>query len=303
MDCGDPNESAETCGLEWFEAFSAQCAGVGSLAGLIAGAALGAITSAVLAAAFAGSLAVIGAIIGFCACRLSPNRLPRITPGDVSIVGIVNDVGRSLPLFPFGDGDFLFNIRCVDRRLLATNSDGAAACIRTKAGGPEYLHCEITSNVTAFGCAGAIAGASAGAAVGVVAGTAAGAAVAAACLATGIFAPLCILAAIIIALIIGAAATGAGGLAGGAVGSAAGVAADEIENQVGDADADVVTCGDIVVFSGDFVTDADHNWNEIHELKSAMVIDQEITNCDEALELAAAIGAGLMIHPKHGHGG
>ncbi len=298
MDCGDPSESAETCGLEWFESFSARCAGVGTLAGLIAGAALGAIAGPFLAAALAGSLGVIGALIAFCACRLSAARLPRITPTDLTVVGIVIDIGRSLPLFPFGDGDYLFNIECVDRRLLATGADGSGACVRTKAGGPEYLHCEITSNVTAFGCAGAIAGAAVGAAVGTVAGAGAGLAVAALCLALGIFAPLCILAAILVALFVSAASTGAGALAGGALGSAAGLAADEIEDQVGDADADVVTCGDTVVFSGDFVTDADHNWNEIHDLKSAMVIDRELSGCDEAIKLSSAVGAGLAVHPR-----
>ena len=304
--CGDPSQSAETCDLPWYQAFSALCAGVGTLAGIIAGAALGGLSLTVATAALAGSGAVIGALVAYCACRMSPQRLAKINPpsdprtGLTSAAGIIIDIGRSFPIFPWGDGDYLFNIKCVNPGLLSTQADGTPACIRTKdvAQGPQYLHCEITSNVTLYGCAGAIAGAAAAAPVGVGLGIAAGAAVAAACLATGIFAPLCLLAALLIALLVSSAVTGAGALAGGAIGSAAGLAADEVNDQVGQADADVIECGDAVVFSGDWVTDRDHGWNEVHDLKRAMIIDRDFQDCDRLLKTAAAVGTGLMVAPR-----
>lgn len=306
---GDPSESAETCELPWYQAFSALCAGVGTLAGAIAAAALSGAALTFVGAAWAGTGAIVGALIAYCACRMSAGRLPRIQPagdpstGETAVAGVVIDLGRALALFPFGDGDYLFNIKCVDRRFLTPQSDGTAACVRNKslADGPEYLHCEITSNVTLYGCAGAIAGAAVAAAVGVPAGVAAGAAVAAACLATGIFAPLCILAAILVALLVSAAITGAGALAGGAVGSGLGLAADEVEDQVGDAAADALHEGDAVIFSGDWVTDADHGWNEIHDINRAMVIDGGFDDCDRFRKVASALAAGLYRHPRDPH--
>src|SRR6185503_3671527 len=172
--CGDPGESAETCALPWYQAFSALCAGIGTLAGAIAGAALAGLSLTLEAGAFAGAGAVIGALIAYCACRMSAGRLARISPpgdpttGLTGVVGIIIDIGRSFPIFPFGDGDYLFNIKCVNPGFLDTQADGSAACVRTKdvVAGPQFLHCEITSNVTLYGCAGAIAGAAAAAAVG-----------------------------------------------------------------------------------------------------------------------------------------
>jgi hypothetical protein len=306
--CGDPILSAETCDLPWYRAFSALCAGVGSLAGMIAGAALGGLSVTVVSAALAGAGAVIGALVAYCACKLSPQRLAKISPagdpqtGLTTATGIIIDIGRSFPIFPWGDGDYLFNIQCVNPGLINTQFDGSAACIRTKdvVQGPRYLHCEITSNVTLYGCAGAIAGAAAAAPIGVGLGIAAGAAVAAACLATGIFAPLCLAAALLIALLVSSAVTGGGALGGGAIGSAAGLAADEVNDQVGQADADVIECGDAVVFSGDWVTDRDHGWNEIHDLKRAMIIGRDFRDCDRLLKMAAAVGTGLMVAPRAG---
>ena len=306
MACGDPGLSAETCGLPWYRAFSALCAGVGTLAGAIAGAALAGLSLGLGAAALAGPGAVIGALIAYCACRMSAGRLPKILPpgdaasGLTTTPGIVIDIGRAFPIFPFGDGDYLFNIKCVPRRLLSTQADGSAACVRTKdiADGPEYLHCEITSNVTLYGCAGAIAGAAAAAPVGVAAGTAAGAAVAAACIAAGILAPLCLLAALLIALLVSGGITGAGALAGGAIGSGLGLAADDFEDQVGGAGADELHCGDAVIFTGEWVTDADHGWNEFHDLTDAMIVDREFDDCDRAIKMIGAVAAGLKKHPR-----
>lgn len=309
MACGDPGQSAETCGLPWYRAFSALCAGIGSLAGAIAAAVLSG-AGAIPAAAFAGVGALLGALIAYCACRMSSGRLPKIIPqgdpltGQTSVVGIINDIGRSFALFPFGDGDYLFNIRCVPRGVLTPQANGDAACIRTKdvINGPEYLHCEITSNVTLYGCAGAIAGAAAAAPAGVALGTGAGLAVAGGCLALGIFAPLCLLVAILVALIVSSLVTGAGALAGAAIGSAAGLAADELADQVGEAGADVVECGDAVVFTGDLVTDTDHGWNEIHDIKAAMIIDRGFDNCDRVGRVGGAVGTGMMVPPRKAAG-
>jgi len=306
MACGDPGLSAENSGLPWYRAFSAVCAGIGTLAGAIAGAALAGLPLSLGAAAFAGPGAILGALIAYCACRMSAGRLPRILPagnpasGLTTTPGIVIDIGRAFPIFPFGDGDYLFNIKCIQRPLIGTQADGSPACIRTKdlVDGPEYLHCEITSNVTLYGCAGAIAGAAAAAAVGVATGIAAGTAVAAACLATGIFAPLCILAALLIALLVSGGITAAGALAGGAIGSGAGLAADEFEDQIGEAGADELHCGDAVIFTGEWVTDADHGWNEFHDLTDAMIIDREFDDCKRAIKLIGAVAAGLKRHPR-----
>lgn len=285
------------------------CAGIGSLAGAIAAAVLSG-AAAIPAFAFAGVGAILGALIAYCACRMSAGRLPKINPpgnpetGQTSVIGIVNDIGRSFALFPFGDGDYLFNIRCVPRGFLTPQASGDAACIRTKdlINGPEYLHCEITSNVTLYGCAGAVTGAAAAAPAGVALGTGAGLAVAAGCLALGIFAPLCFLAAILVALIVSSLVTGGGALAGAAIGSAAGLAADELADQVGEAGADVVECGDAVVFTGDWVTDADHGWNEIHDIRAAMIIDRGFELCERVGKVAGAVGTGMMAPPRRAAG-
>ncbi len=287
----------DPCDFPWYKAFSGQCAIVGSLAGAIAAAVLTGAPLTFLGAAWAGVGAIVGALIAYCACRMSARRLPKIMPGETTVPGIVTDVGRAFTVFPFGDGDYLFNIKCVRRSFLDTKNDGGPACVRTKSDGTEYLHCEITSNVTQYGCAGAITGAAIAAPAGIALGTAAGVATAAACLALGIFAPLCLIAALIVALLVSGAVTGAGALAGGAIGSAAGLAADEAENQVGQAGADVLRPGDAVVFSGDWVTDADHNWNEIHDIIQAMIIDRDIKDCPTAGKLIGAIATGLRTHP------
>ena len=280
------------CPLPWYKSFSGQCALAGGGAGGIIAMILSGGFTWAAAGAF-GPGVLLGTLIAYCACRMSAGRLPKISPTDTSFPGIVDSISRSLPLFPFGDGDFLFNLVCIPTQAVTPNNNGAQGCIREQGDGTPFLHCEITSNVTLYGCAGAIAGLAATIPIAVGTGAAAGAAAAAACLALGIFAPLCILAAIIVALIVSSAIAGAGGLAGGAIGSAAGAAADEIENQVGDAGADSLAEGDVVVFTGDHVTDADHGWNEIHDIKGVDMIGREL-DCDRALKRTGAVAMGLM---------
>ena len=129
-------------------------------------------------------------------------------------------------------------------------------------------------------------------------GAAAGAAVAVACLWAGVFPPLlCTLAALVVAFIVSIVITALGVLAGGALGSAVGLAADEYEDRVGDAGADVLECGDGVILSGDWVTDTDHGWNELHDVTGAMIIGRNLQNCGQLNQLLGAVDANLPPPP------
>ncbi|MHA1598740.1 MAG: hypothetical protein ACTSV1_08470 [Alphaproteobacteria bacterium] len=295
---GDVNVSAEQCEIPWYEAWSVVTGFAGATTGgLIGGFWPGAAAAAPSLAAFIAAGASAGFIIAYCSSRIaqaflkSHDRTPTVTA-----VGMVIDVGRSPMIFPF-DGDWLLNLKILGGNafeLMNERHDGAQACVRFKPDGTRYLHCEITSNIGIYGCIGAMAGAVAGGIAGAVGGAAAGAIIAAACLATGIFWLLCVIVAVLAAVIIAAVITAVVAWAGGAVGSGAGAIADEIEGQ-GDK-ADGVAENTCVTFTGRWVTDMDHGWNEIHDIE-AIDIHDTAGQDGACLKMAAALGAG-MVDPR-----
>ena len=107
-----------------------------------------------------------------------------------------------------------------------------------------------------------------GAVVGAVVGTAVGIAAAAACIAAGIFALLCLLLAFLLAALITAIIAEVGEYIGKAIGAAVDAANNPPEIIPNTAEK-----GKCVIFSGNWVTDRDHGWNELHDIKGAVVID------------------------------
>ena len=134
---GDISESAETCATPALSSFSGGCAISGGITGGLLGGFLAG-GGAVGAAAGAGGGVVAGALIGYCACRLS-GRLrkissPLVKDGEVMLVGRVLDVGRSSIFFPWGDGDFLFNVATQQTFLLSEAFVGSQACGEVRRG-------------------------------------------------------------------------------------------------------------------------------------------------------------------------
>ncbi len=113
-------------------------------------------------------------------------------------------------------------------------------------------------------------------------------------LALGIFAPACILVAILVDIVVPSAISRPGAMIGAAAGSAAGVAADEFVNQVGDAGADNLSVGGTVIFIGDHVTDADHGWYEIHDLKGVDCISRDRLGCDAVARRTGGLAMGRV---------
>ena len=152
------------------------------------------------------------------------------------------------------------------------------------------LHCEIGSHIGDY--------AAVGAAIGSVAGAIGGAFIGAAlCVALGLvtfgIGALACLLAVAIAIAVGAAV---GGLLGDAIGALAGWIADELSDF--DERGEAINRGCLMKLTGRWVTDSNHQWNEIHDIESAQLI--ECNNCHEAPEkvsmgLIAAVGIGR--HP------
>ena len=114
---------------------------------------------------------------------------------------------------------------------------------------------------------------------------------AAACLASGIFAPLCIIVALIVALVISSAVTAAAALAAGQIGAALGALADEIEGQGEKGES--VQENSCITFSGAWITDEDHGWNEIHDIERVIVHGRG-KDLEECLKVASAESTGLV---------
>lgn len=244
-----PNGGYVKCGeTPWYESYSFLCGLAGAISiGAAAGLAWG------WPAGAAGLVA--GFIIGYCSCRISGRLKKHKDQPQVCITGLVLATGQSTPVFP-EDGDRTINIGLMSNDLWVAidGADGKPACVRETEDGKPYLHCEISSHIGIYGCLGAM--------IGGVAGAVAGAIVAGLIIAACGLSLLCLLLAILVALLLAAVGAELGGL----LGSAAGAAADAIDGTFDPMEG--IGVGDCVTICGDWVTDADHGWNEIHDIKS-----------------------------------
>lgn len=257
----------------WHEAWTIR----GGMAGMITGGLLGAFLGG---AAGAGGGVVAGFLVGMCLTRSFGRLQKHPYQPSVCVTGMVDEEWKNDGLFvpPLAlwgklgvgamefferDGDWLFNLIILDGQsfLLTEAHDGGQAYVRHKANCTPYLHCEISSNEGPFGCYGSAIGAVAGA----VLSAALLAPLAASCVAWGLFAWLCLLIVAILAALITYAASAIGGI----IGAGLGKLADEIEGQA--KKGETVRAGDCVTFCGDWVTDMDHGWNELHELRTIQI--------------------------------
>lgn len=245
-----PNGVYVKCGeTPWYESYSFLCGLAGAISiGAAAGLAWG---------WFAGAAGLVaGFLIGYCSCRISGRLKKHKDQPEVCITGLVLATGQSTQVFPL-DGDRTINIGLMPNDLwVATDgADGKPACVRETEDGKPFLHCEISSHIGIYGCLGAVIGGIAG---GVAGAIEAGLIIASCTLMWW----LCLLGAIFVFLFLVALGT----FGGGAIGSGAGAAADAIDGTFDPMEG--IGVGDCVTICGDWVTDADHGWNEIHDIKS-----------------------------------
>lgn len=268
----------------------------------LAGGAFAIVAAAIVVAALAG--AVVGFFVGFAVNWF--DRLHEHTPSTITLAGCILCAGKNTGIPPFHDNDWTFNIGGTSFALLSPIEAGLDLNqIRTRdapGGGPAFtvvdagsglpaLHCEIGSRIGDYaavgGAAGSVAGALAGAAIGAVICVALG------LLTFGIGAALCLL--IVAAMILAGAVIG--GIAGTAIGGAIGWIADQLRDF--DERGEAITEGCIMNFTGRWITDSSHQYNEIHDIASAQLI--ECNNCSadptgrESSGLIAAVGIGR--HP------
>jgi hypothetical protein len=252
--------------------------------------------------------ALAGAIVGFFV-GFAVNWFDRLFVEDPSIItmsGCVFCAGKNTGFPPWRDNDWTFNLGGPSLTLLNPIVAGLDVQeVRTRdapGNGPAYttvdpgtgqpcLHSEISSHIGDYAAIGgaveSVAGVIAGAIIGAVICAAFG-------LATfGIGAALCLLA-IAIAMAVGAAA---GGLSGDAIGAFAGWIADELSDL--DTRGEAISRGCIMVFTGRWVTDSSHQHNEIHDIRSAQLIEckecQHDVTAKASNVLVAAVGIGR--HP------
>jgi hypothetical protein len=272
-----------------------------TIAGL-AGGAFAIVAAAILVAALGG--AVVGFFVGFAVNWF--DRLFEHTPRTITLAGCILCAGKNSGIPPFHDNDWTFNIGGTSFALLAPVEAGLDLNeIRTRdapGGGPAFtvvdagsglpaLHCEIGSRIGDYsavgGAVGSVAGALAGAAIGAAICVALG------LVTFGIGAALCLL--IVAAMILAGAVVG--GVAGTAIGGVAGWIADELSDF--DERGEAITQGCIMNFTGRWITDSSHQYNEIHDIESAQLIECNDCGNDptgrESSGLIAAVGIGR--HP------
>ena len=272
-----------------------------SIAGL-AGGAFALVAAAIAVAALAG--AVVGFFVGFAVNWF--DRLHAQTPSTITLAGCVLCAGKNTGIPPFNDNDWTFNLGGSSFALLAPIEAGLDLTeIRTRdapGGGPAFtvvdsgsslpaLHCEIGSHIGDYAAVGGAVGSVAGSFAGALIGAAICAAIG---LATfGIGAALCLL--IVAALILAGAVVG--GVAGTAIGGVAGWIADEFDDF--DERGEAITQGCIMNFSGRWITDSSHQYNEIHDIASAQLVEcndcQNDATGSASSGLIAAVGIGR--HP------
>jgi hypothetical protein len=275
---------------------AAPLAGLGGPGTLIA---LAAIIVAALAAA------VIGGFIGYAVEWFK--RLKVQTPSSITISALIRCAGVNSGIPPFADGDWTFNVgegwavtapagsglTMEEVRTRAAPGSGLSRAFRTTDPDSDdpsrpVFHVEISSQIGNFGAVGAAVGAVGGAIAGMLIAAAICAGLGIATL--GIAIAVCALIIALGALLGG----GAGGLAGGAIGGGIGWIADQFSdfNELGES----VEEGCQMFLTGRWVTDINHQHNEIHDLERAVLVDCGVTGSSSSgLEIAGAVGTGR--HP------
>ena len=268
------------------------------LATLSGGAALAALGALILAAA-AG--AILGFAIGWAVEWF--DRLKAQSPSETTISGLIVCTGKNTGLPPWNDNDWTFNMRA-DFSLLAPVEPGLdvdeirfraapdsglseAARIIDPNNGLEVFHTEIGSHIGDYAAVGAAAGSVAGAIAGGIIG-------AAACVALGLltFGLGLALCALLVAglIVLGAAA---GYFIGDFIGSGLGWIADQVDDF--DERGKAISAGCVLTLTGAWVTDTNHQHNEIHDIERAQIVECGVSSSSDALTLTAAVGTGR--HP------
>jgi hypothetical protein len=263
--------------------------------------------AALLALAVVALVALGGAIVGFWV-GFAVNWFDRLfvqEPAAITLAGCVLCAGKNTGFPPWNDNDWTFNLGGPSLALLAPTDagldvpeirdrdapgGGPAFPVRDPASGQPALHCEISSHMGDYAAVGGAVGAVAGAISGALAGAAICAAIGLATFGIGALVCLIIVAA---AIAIGAAA---GGFAGDAIGAAAGWVADELDDF--DERGEAISKGCLMNLTGRWVTDSSHQWNEIHDIAAAQLV--ECNDChgptgSTSGPLIAAVGIGR--HP------
>lgn len=267
----------------------------------------GAATLATLAV-IVGALAagVVAAFIGYAVEWY--RRLKKQSPETITISAFILCAGRNTGWPPpITDGDWTFNVGeawavtapvdpalTIDEvRTRAAPDTGLAQAFPTTDPDSDdpsrpVFHVEISSMIGDYGAVGAAVGSVAGAIGGIIAGAAI--CVAAGILTLGVGFGLC---ALIIAAMALAGAL-AGGFAGGAIGGLIGHIADQFSdfNELGES----VEAGCEMFLTGTWVTDMNHQHNEIHDLEAAVIIDCGVGSTSGPLTVAGAVGTGR--HPS-----
>ncbi|MCZ6690762.1 MAG: hypothetical protein O7H41_14310 [Planctomycetota bacterium] len=235
------------------------------------------------------------------------DRLFEHSPKTITMTGCILCAGKNTGFPPWHDNDWTFNLGVSPLEQLGPTMAGLdVAEIRTRSapgGGPAFtvvdsrsgkdaLHCEIGSHIGDYAAVGGAIGSVAGAVAGAIVGAAICVALG---LATfGIGALVCL---VVVALVIAIGAA-LGGFAGDAIGAGIGWIADELDDF--DERGEAITRGCLMILTGRWVTDSAHQWNEIHDIESAQLV--ECNDCHEddptgssSAPLIAAVGIGR--HP------
>lgn len=271
---------------------------IASLAGITGGGPIAVAFAAIAVAAVGG--AIVGFFVGFAVNwfdRLFPH-----SPSTITMSGCVVCAGKNTGFPPWNDNDWTFNLGPSHAVLAPTDAGLTVDEVRGRDapdGGPAFptrdpdalvpaLHCEIGSHIGDYAAVGGAIGSVAGAIGGAIAGAAI--CVALGLLTFGIGAAVC---ALVIALGIALGAAG-GGLLGNAIGAGIGWIADELSDF--DERGESIHEGCVMIFTGRWVTDSSHQWNEIHDIESAQLV--ECPGCGDGTVtrgLTAAVGIGR--HP------
>jgi uncharacterized membrane protein len=214
-----------------------------------------------------GSLGALGGVLGACISRMTHLTLHS---KNECISGVVSGIEQDNRWYAPWVWDPDLTILVIIRHTYCRFVDQYAQQVRCTCldpGPPARLQyavmvCEVQSAVQEYACIGAMAGA----VIGAVAGTAAGLAILSsllpASLACGIFAWLCALLAILLSLVVSfgitALSSWLGGMYGGALGQQKDAGDFLLQKYA------TIKKGDYVSVRGEWVTDLDHGWNEIH---------------------------------------
>lgn len=307
IDPAGDKDAAEGRVLGWVGAG----AGVGAVLAYlnIAGAALAFTGGAALVALAAIAVAALaGAALGFW-IGFAVNWFDRLfphSPSTITMGGCILCAGKNTGFPPWHDNDWTFNLG--GDGLSALGPAGAGLTVDevrnrdAPGGGPAFpvvdpgtglqaLHCEISSHIGDYAAVGGAVGAVAGGIVGGLIGAAICAGLAIATL--GLAVAVCAL--IVAALILAGVAVG--GFVGDAIGAGVGWIADELSDF--DEKGEAITRDCIMTFTGRWVTDSSHQWNEIHDIESAQLIECPPSGCSgigrSGSPLIAAVGIGR--HP------